>query len=769
MEKWVLILLILPMVMAYPEQFHVEGNVIVNECGQERVFRGLDTIDAVVHATGDTSIWPPDDYPWDKAHYDEMASWGAKIVRVTVEPFIYRQEGAQTTINVIDEASGWAADNGMYTYIDFHSIGRPWAEEYTHSSYETSQEEIKQFWDEMSEAFVGDHRVAFYEIFNEPTGQGQNDWLQWRDLAEEIIDIIKANDPDKPIIVGGLWWAYDLSHVVDSPVRRENIIYATHPYPQSNEFLSWEAGWGHVADTYPVFATEFGFDRGTWSEDLCMSPDCDSVSFRDAVVNLMEARGISWSPWCFSDSWTPTMLTGNYQPNEAGEHWRTKLLELNQPNTCGNDYCEPGENSVNCAADCCGSGSVAQEEYYGTGLKADGLANLEVGKSIGRQVDYRFKATKSGMVDGVRIFFIYPSGYGKGDGGDILVELKTDDGTSDHNPSDTLLGSYLVTDPMSENFPLIPINPPVMLEEGNLYHIEFSNTVPDPVNNYVSIDDLYNKARVPNMQPTVSDTDLAVLWKTSTTGDWSVNYGHTPIYCFEHTDGSGQGVGYMDAFSSSGRRTISGDSKVRTVFTVSGGDRNVIDANVRVEKVDGSGGLVIRLEDSNGNLIEEGTVPASSIDTDMSWASIDLDSVLGNGETYHLVLSSDGDYTTFGIQDGTGYDFHPDCVFDDGEFQYTTGGSWSDDRNADLQFYFTVEGSVQSYCGDGNCDANEDCTSCEADCGECQTDCVHEADQQPCDGCVDTLEMSDYIDMWKRGEVTINNLMTVISLWKQGC
>jgi len=52
------------------------------------------------------------------------------------------------------------------------------------------------------------------------------------------------------------------------------------------------------------------------------------------------------------------MLNGNYQPNEVGEHWRTKLLELNQPNTCGNDYCEPGEDNTNCAADCCGTGST---------------------------------------------------------------------------------------------------------------------------------------------------------------------------------------------------------------------------------------------------------------------------------------------------------------------------------------------------------------------------------------------------------------------------
>jgi len=69
-------------------------------------------------------------------------------------------------------------------------------------------------------------------------------------------------------------------------------------------------------------------------------------------------------------------------------------------------------------------------------------------------------------------------------------------------------------------------------------------------------------------------------------------------------------------------------------------------------------------------------------------------------------------------------------------------------------------------CGDGTCDAGETNTNCPAD---CQIDCVHEADLPVCDGCIDTTELSAYIDKWKAGTAEINNLMTVISLWKQGC
>jgi len=107
--------------------------------------------------------------------------------------------------------------------------------------------------------------------------------------------------------------------------------------------------------------------------------------------------------------------------------------------------------------------------------------------------------------------------------------------------------------------------------------------------------------------------------------------------------------------------------------------------------------------------------------------------------------------------------------------------------------------SSQPVCGNGNCEAGEDINNCPEDCSVCMDlcgngiceeivcqaigcpcsetcqscpqdcCCVHEAEQQPCDGCVDTTELSDYINEWKVGRESINDLMTVINLWKQGC
>lgn len=76
------------------------------------------------------------------------------------------------------------------------------------------------------------------------------------------------------------------------------------------------------------------------------------------------------------------------------------------------------------------------------------------------------------------------------------------------------------------------------------------------------------------MQPAVSDTDLAVVWKSASDRPWETHYAHTPIFCLYYIDGSTQGQGYTDARVMSGARSIQGAAQVRAAFTVSGAKKN---------------------------------------------------------------------------------------------------------------------------------------------------------------------------------------------------
>ena len=45
--------------------------------------------------------------------------------------------------------------------------------------------------------------------------------------------------------------------------------------------------------------------------------------------------------------------------------------------------------------------------------------------------------------------------------------------------------------------------------------------------------------------------------------------------------------------------------------------------------------------------------------------------------------------------------------------------------------------------------------------------CIHDADKPPCDGKIDTRELTDYINEWKNNQsITITQVLQVVNLWK---
>jgi len=340
------------------------------------------------------------------------------------------------------------------------------------------------------------------------------------------------------------------------------------------------------------------------------------------------------------------------------------------------------------------------DSTYGCAWNADNLDNMELGEQWGRQISYRFRATHSGDVDEVMIFLVFAGpGYYSGTGGEVLLELQTDDGSPDHLPSGVTLTSSLVTDPTLIWNRMFVFNAPASLQSGELYHLVFTDTDPDPINNWVSVDCLYMAVNAPDMQPGVSDTDLAALWKYNTNSPWEVSYKNTPIFSLFFTDGTVIGQAYVDVWYGAAPGDISGVDMIREVFTVSGGDREVAELSVRVKRMGGSGDLTIKFQDAGGQLIEEGIIPQATFGGDYQWVTHTFTApyTLVDGQTYHVELSAPAaaQYHTYPLQDGTFYGFDATSLFHDGHYQYTDGGPWGmlwDRTDFDLQFYFGVIG-----------------------------------------------------------------------------
>jgi len=277
----------------------VRGNRFVDPSGAPVLFRGL-------------SIADPDRLVvagrWDRTLFSAVQAEGANLVRIPVHPAAWRSRGRQAYLQLLDQAVGWCTDLGLHVIIDWHSIGNLRTGMFQDPMYNTSQPETFDFWRTIAQHFQGNHTVAFYELFNEPTHfngmLGTMSWADWRALNEEMIGIIRYWDKEAVPLVAGFDWAYDLTALRYDPIRAEGIGYVTHPYPNKRG-QPWEPRWeedfAFAARQYPLIATEIGFE-------LAPGEAITDQSYGNRITRFLEERGISWMAWVFDPDWTPRML-----------------------------------------------------------------------------------------------------------------------------------------------------------------------------------------------------------------------------------------------------------------------------------------------------------------------------------------------------------------------------------------------------------------------------------------------------------------------------
>jgi lysophospholipase L1-like esterase len=315
----------------------IAGADFVTAHGSSIVFRGVNVGDPAKLAAQER---------WKEGLFEEIHRWGANCVRLPIHPAPWREQGADWYFARIDEAVRWANARGMYLILDWHSIGNLDRALFQHPMYETTRVETMNFWRGIAHRYRGVATLALYELFNEPTDNyigagtgslGKASWDEWRVTLEDLIDLVRVYDPEALPLVGGFNWAYDLGQVPDKPIRRERVAYAVHAYPQKArpeepgsdaQFALWQQQWGHLADRYPLVASEIGWVRSDGYNPHVPVID-DSGSYGPMLVQFMEERGMSWTVWNFDPDWAPTMIADwDFTPTEQGRFFRYVMQEL---------------------------------------------------------------------------------------------------------------------------------------------------------------------------------------------------------------------------------------------------------------------------------------------------------------------------------------------------------------------------------------------------------------------------------------------------------
>lgn len=260
-------------------QLRVCGTKLCNQHGQPIQLRGMSTHGLQWYRDCVTN-----------SSLDALATnWTADVLRISM----YIQEGGYETnprffTDLVHSIIEQVTSRGMYAIVDWHMLspGDP----------NVNLSRAKTFFAEIAQRHNGKNNLL-YEIANEPNGVS---WSRVRTYAEELIPVIRANDPDTPILVGTRAWSSlgvsdgsNETEVINNPVRASNIMYTFHFYAASHGD-SYLNTLSRAADRIPMFVTEYGTQTASGDGG-------NNFTMAQRYIDLMASKKISWVNWNYSD------------------------------------------------------------------------------------------------------------------------------------------------------------------------------------------------------------------------------------------------------------------------------------------------------------------------------------------------------------------------------------------------------------------------------------------------------------------------------------
>jgi len=293
-------------------QLRVKGTQLVDKNGKHVMLRGV--------SYGWHSFWPRF---YNKQSVQWLAKdWNANVVRAAMgietgsKGLTYKENPADAKAKIKAVVNG-AVASGIYVIIDWHS-------------HNINTKEAVAFFDEMSKTYADTPNVI-YEIFNEPD---EESWADVKAYSEEVIKVIRKNDPDNIILVGCPHWDQDINLPAADPIKGyDNLMYTVHFYAATHKQELRDRTDAAIKTGLPVFISECAGMEATGDGPL------DTAEWQK-WIDWMESRGLSWITWSVSDKdETCSMLkkstssTGNWKESdlkESGIKTRAYLKELNK-------------------------------------------------------------------------------------------------------------------------------------------------------------------------------------------------------------------------------------------------------------------------------------------------------------------------------------------------------------------------------------------------------------------------------------------------------
>jgi endoglucanase len=252
-------------------QLSVSGTQLTDKNNNPIVLRGL--------SFGWHSMWP-------RFYNEKAVGWLKKdfncnVVRaamgVELGEMAYIKE-PQFSKQKIEAVINGAIKADIYVIVDWHS-------------HNINLEEAKAFFDEFSKKYAKYPNII-YEVFNEPDYET---WSEVKAYAEEVIKVIRKNDPKNIILVGSPHWDQDVNLPAADPIKGfDNIMYTMHFYAATHGKELRDRTDDAIKKGLPIFVSESAGMEASGDGPLNMK------SWQE-YIDWMEARKLSYITWSVSD------------------------------------------------------------------------------------------------------------------------------------------------------------------------------------------------------------------------------------------------------------------------------------------------------------------------------------------------------------------------------------------------------------------------------------------------------------------------------------
>ncbi len=254
-------------------QLSVKGSQLVDKNGKAYQLKGMST-----HGIG-----------WFPAFVNEGAfrtlrdDWNTNVVRLAMYTGAsegYTGSAMATHEALVRKGIDICIKLDMYVIVDWHILAD--------QSPSVRKADAIRFFDEISREYA-DYPNIVYEICNEPNGYSQWD-NDIKPYAEEVIPVIRKNDPDSVIIVGTPTWSQDIDKALSNPLEFDNVMYALHFYAATHTDWLRQRAQNCVSRGLPIFVSEFG---------CCDASGNGANDFNQTKkwLDLLDDLGVSYCNW----------------------------------------------------------------------------------------------------------------------------------------------------------------------------------------------------------------------------------------------------------------------------------------------------------------------------------------------------------------------------------------------------------------------------------------------------------------------------------------